>query len=93
MVGNSSAGIIEAASFGLPVVNVGRRQNLRERNANVVDVEPVAQAVDDALTRVRRQGRLPRQNVYGDGQAATRIVELLRTIPLDPSILAKANAY
>lgn len=93
MVGNSSAGIIEAASFGLPVVNVGRRQNLRERNTNVVDVEPVAQAVDDALTRVRRQGRFPRQNVYGDGHAATRIVELLRTIPLDPSILAKANAY
>lgn len=93
MVGNSSAGIIEAASFGLPVVNVGSRQNLRERNANVVDVESLAQAVDDALARVRRQGRLPRQNVYGDGQAAGRIVELLRTLPLDPSILAKANAY
>src|SRR5690606_38057240 len=38
MAGNSSAGIIEAASFGTPVLNVGPRQNLRERNANVVDV-------------------------------------------------------
>jgi GDP/UDP-N,N'-diacetylbacillosamine 2-epimerase (hydrolysing) len=93
MVGNSSAGIIEAASFGLPVVNVGSRQNLRERNANVVDVEPLAQAVDDALTRVLRQECLPRSNFYGDGQAASRIAELLRIIPLNPSILSKANAY
>lgn len=93
MVGNSSSGIIEAASFGLPVVNVGSRQNLRERNANVFDVEPRPQAVDEVLARVRQQGRLLRQNVYGDGQAAGRIVELLRTLPLDSSILAKANAY
>jgi GDP/UDP-N,N'-diacetylbacillosamine 2-epimerase (hydrolysing) len=93
MVGNSSAGIIEAASFGLPVLNVGSRQNLRERNANVIDVEPLAQAIDDALARVRRQGRLPRQNVYGDGEAAGRIVQLLRNVPLHPSILTKANAY
>ena len=93
MVGNSSSGIIEAASFGLPVVNVGSRQNLRERNANVYDVESRPQAVDKVLARVRHQGRLPQHNVYGDGQAAGRIVELLRTLPLDPSILAKANAY
>ncbi len=93
MVGNSSSGIIEAASFGLPVVNVGSRQNLRERNANVLDVEPRAEAVDAVLGRVLRQGRLPLQNVYGDGQAAQRIVALLRSVPLDASILAKANAY
>lgn len=93
MVGNSSSGIIEAASFGLPVVNVGSRQNLRERNANVIDVEPRPEALDVALERVHQLGRLPRQNIYGDGQASTRIVELLRTIPLAPSILAKANAY
>ena len=93
IVGNSSSGIIEAASFGLPAVNVGSRQNLRERNANVFDVESKPESVDAMLALVLRQGRMPRQNVYGDGQAAQRIVALLRTVPLDSSILAKANAY
>ena len=93
MVGNSSAGIIEAASFGLPVVNVGSRQNLRERNANVLDVEPRAEALDEALGQVLAKGRLPAFNVYGDGEASVRIVELLRTVPLDASVLAKVNAY
>ena len=93
MVGNSSSGIIEAASFGLPVVNVGSRQYLRERNRNIFDVEPHAQAVDAVVAQVLRLGRLPRHNVYGDGQAAQRIVTLLRTISLDASILVKANAY
>lgn len=93
MVGNSSAGIIEAASFGLPVINVGSRQNLRERNANVFDVEPRADVLDEVLPRLLKQGRFPCVNVYGDGQASVRITELLRTLPLDNSILAKVNAY
>lgn len=93
MIGNSSAGIIEAASFGLPVINVGSRQNLRERNANVVDVEARPAVLDETLDRVLRQGRLPSRNVYGDGQAASRIVQLLKTLPLDPSVLSKVNAY
>jgi GDP/UDP-N,N'-diacetylbacillosamine 2-epimerase (hydrolysing) len=93
MVGNSSAGIIEAASFGLSVINVGSRQNLRERNTNVIDIEPRPEMLDEALARVRKEVRQPGPNIYGDGQASKRIVELLRTIPLAPSILAKANAY
>ncbi|PYM52461.1 MAG: UDP-N-acetylglucosamine 2-epimerase (hydrolyzing), partial [Candidatus Rokuibacteriota bacterium] len=40
MIGNSSSGLIEAPSFGLPVVNVGSRQRGRLRGANVIDVEP-----------------------------------------------------
>jgi GDP/UDP-N,N'-diacetylbacillosamine 2-epimerase (hydrolysing) len=56
MVGNSSAGIIEAASFGTPVVNVGDRQRLRERNANVTDVGNGAVTIAAAL-RWRSHGR------------------------------------
>jgi GDP/UDP-N,N'-diacetylbacillosamine 2-epimerase (hydrolysing) len=93
MIGNSSAGIIEAASFGLPVVNVGSRQNLRERNANVVDVEARPAVLDEVVDRVLAKGRFAPQNVYGDGKAAARIVELLKTLPLDPSVLSKVNAY
>ena len=93
MVGNSSAGIIEAASFGTPVVNVGDRQRLRERNANVVDVPPEASALSTALDQALRHGRFEAINCYGDGQAGPRIVDRLVQLPLDASFLEKANAY
>jgi UDP-N-acetylglucosamine 2-epimerase len=89
LVGNSSAGIIEAATFGLPVVNVGGRQAGRERNANVLDVPfsaaAVRRGVRKALTdraflaRVRR-----RKNLYGDGRAAGRIVGVLEQLAAGP---------
>jgi GDP/UDP-N,N'-diacetylbacillosamine 2-epimerase (hydrolysing) len=93
MIGNSSAGIIEAASFGTPVVNVGSRQNLRECNANVRDVEAAPAALDAAIAGALGHGRHARTNVYGDGRAAARIVGLLTNLPIDSTILAKTNAY
>lgn len=92
-VGNSSSGIIEAASFGTPVVNIGSRQNLRERNANVVDVagETPMQLVT-AISEALGEGRFPETNIYGDGTAGQRITELLRTVPLS-SMANKCNAY
>ena len=94
MIGNSSSGIIEAATFGTPVINVGSRQNLRERNANVIDCEGQAASLEAALQRWRQgPARYPEANVYGDGQAGERIATLLATMPLDASILMKANAY
>lgn len=93
MIGNSSAGIIEAASFGTPVVNIGSRQNLRERNANVVDVPAtdlaLAEGVGDALAR----GRHPVANIYGDGRAGERIAGLLASATLDQALLMKVNGY
>lgn len=77
MVGNSSSGIIEAASFGLPVVNIGERQGGRERSGNVVDVPWEAGAIVAAIGAATRfQG----ENVYGDGRAAGRIVEVVMRI-------------
>ncbi|OZI68286.1 UDP-N-acetylglucosamine 2-epimerase [Bordetella genomosp. 1] len=94
MIGNSSSGIIEAASFGTPVINVGLRQNLRERNANVIDCDASTSGLAEALHRWRAgPQRFPAANVYGDGKAGERIVDLLTTMPLDASILMKANAY
>lgn len=93
MVGNSSAGIIEAASFGTPVLNVGPRQNLRERNANVLDVPAETAALGAAVARLLAQGRFPLQNVYGDGRAGARIARLLATEPLDAALLMKVNGY
>lgn len=93
MVGNSSSGIIEAASFGTPVVNVGSRQNLRERNINVIDVDLDPGRLGRAISTALGAGRLPAANVYGDGRAGERIVRLLRTISLDPASRTKVNAY
>ncbi len=93
MIGNSSAGIIEAASFGTPVINVGPRQNMRERNANVTDVDSTPVHLAEAIAATLNQGRFPPRNVYGDGQAAGRIARLLATAPLGPMLMMKVNGY
>jgi GDP/UDP-N,N'-diacetylbacillosamine 2-epimerase (hydrolysing) len=93
LLGNSSSGIIEAASFGTPVVNIGTRQNLRERNANVMDVPAKLNDVRAALADALSHGRYPSVNVYGDGQAGRRVVELLATTSLSSELMAKCNAY
>jgi UDP-hydrolysing UDP-N-acetyl-D-glucosamine 2-epimerase len=93
MVGNSSSGIIEAASFRLPVVNIGIRQRGRPTSRNVLDCgnrrEEIAAAMDEALSLEFRDGLEGLVNIYGDGHAAERIVERLKTLPLDDSTLIK----
>lgn len=93
LVGNSSAGIIEAATFGTPVVNVGGRQNLRERSANVIDVPAEQGAIASALRQGLERGHLPCDNVYGDGHAGERIVALLAALELGPAVTEKTNTY
>ncbi|MBK0394296.1 UDP-N-acetylglucosamine 2-epimerase [Ramlibacter algicola] len=93
LVGNSSSGIIEAASFGTPVVNIGSRQHLREHGPNVVDVPVDAAAIEEAVRKQVVHGRWPWENPWGDGQASGRITRLLSTIALDGSVLGKTNSY
>ena len=93
MVGNSSSGIVEAASFGTPVVNVGPRQSSRERNANVVDVPCLASDILAGLQRGLGAGRASAPNVYGDGRSGERICRFLESVDLDPAVLKKLNAY
>jgi len=98
MVGNSSSGIIEAPSFGVPVVNVGHRQDGRDRGDNVVDVPPDAAAIAGAVEQVCgsqafRCRLAERRNQYGDGQAGLRIAALLAELPLDPARLQKRPAW
>ena len=93
MVGNSSSGIIEAASLGLPVVNVGDRQFGRERSANVTDVPAKAAPVSRAIKAALASGRKVWRNVYGDGRAGERITALLAGLKLSRDVLKKLNAY
>ncbi len=93
MVGNSSSGLIEAPSFGLPVVNVGDRQRGRLRAANVLDVghdrEAIAEAIRRALDPAFRRTLAGLVNPYGDGHAAPRIARVLREVELGPRLTRK----
>ncbi|HEY0824809.1 MAG TPA: UDP-N-acetylglucosamine 2-epimerase, partial [Ramlibacter sp.] len=93
MAGNSSSGIIEAASFGTPVVNIGTRQHMREHGPNVVDVPADAAAIAQALRAQRAHGRWPCENPWGGGRAGERIAQLLARLPLGPGVLEKTNSY
>lgn len=93
MAGNSSSGLIEAASFELPVLNVGSRQAGRVRAPNVIDVEPDAAAIAAGLGRALdpdfRAALRGLSNPYGDGHAADRIVERLATVELGAGLVTK----
>lgn len=93
MAGNSSSGIIEAASLNTPVVNIGDRQNRRERSLNVIDVEPETTAIYQALKRAQIIKDKNWKNVYGNGGASEKIVKYLLEISLSRTILEKVNAY
>jgi GDP/UDP-N,N'-diacetylbacillosamine 2-epimerase (hydrolysing) len=93
MVGNSSAGIIEAATFGTPVINIGARQDMRERNANVIDVAADTDAIAQAIETALATGRSAPANIYGSGDADTAIATLLTQIPVGDRLGAKSNAY
>lgn len=93
MVGNSSSGIIEAPSFGLPVVNVGTRQDGRVRAANVIDVgyrrEQVLEGIERALDPSFHASLAGAANPYDAGAASELIVERLAAVELDRTLLTK----
>ncbi|MGD0479941.1 MAG: UDP-N-acetylglucosamine 2-epimerase [Terracidiphilus sp.] len=87
LIGNSSSGIMEAASFALPVVNVGIRQQGRERARNVIDTPAdtisIRAALERALDPAFRSGLAGMVNPYGESTAAETIARVLATVPLD----------
>jgi GDP/UDP-N,N'-diacetylbacillosamine 2-epimerase (hydrolysing) len=98
MVGNSSSGIIEAPYFGLPVVNIGTRQQGRQRAENVLDVPHDRDTIEQALRIALTDETFIQQarhctNPYGDGHAGERISEVLAQVPLDREFLQKRLAY
>jgi UDP-hydrolysing UDP-N-acetyl-D-glucosamine 2-epimerase len=86
MVGNSSSGIIEAASFHLPVVNIGTRQDGRIRTRNVIDVgyssDEIKKGIRKAVSDAFHASLADLNNPYGDGKASERIVSMLETVDL-----------
>ena len=93
LVGNSSSGIMETASLGLPTVNVGIRQEGRERPRNVVDagpdVESILGAIELASSAEFQRSLEGMANPYGDGRASEIITEVLTGVPLGEELLTK----
>lgn len=98
LVGNSSSGIIEAPSFHTPVINMGTRQNGRERAGNVIDVTFDQKEISNALLKALfDKGFIDsvKQCVspYGEGKTSEIICSVLRDIRIDNSLLAKSITY
>ncbi len=97
LIGNSSSGIMEAASFEVPVVNVGIRQRGRERARNVLDAEAAGESIREKIAIASapefRESLQGMSNPYGDGQAAARIVSVLTSVPLGEELLVKRATY
>ena len=98
IVGNSSSGLLEAPTFKVPAVNIGRRQDMRFRGINVIDVEfdedKITQAINRALSKEFKEYlKKECENPYGDGKSSERILSILMNTPKDDKLLVKKLTY
>lgn len=98
MIGNSSSGIIEAPSFQLPAINIGTRQEGRERADNIIqadyDREQIKKAIEKAIFDKKFKKRVREcKNSYGDGKTANRIIKILVKTKIDKKLLDKKISY
>ncbi len=97
VLGNSSSGIVEAPSFGIPTINIGDRQKGRDQSESILnclpDTESIVQAIrkaeDPAFRSVCKKVISP----YGDGHAAEKIAERIRNVVMEESIDLKKKFY
>lgn len=93
LIGNSSSGIIESSSFKLPVINIGTRQDGREKAENVLDVDYDKTEILDAIRYINskeyKNKLMECINPYGDGKSSERICDILKNIELDDDLLNK----
>jgi len=82
IVGNSSVGIRESSFLGVPSVNIGNRQNMRERGNNIYDVPYDRKEIVKGLKKQSDIGRFKSDNLYGDGNSGERIAKILATYPI-----------
>lgn len=93
IVGNSSAGLIEAAALRTPCVNVGPRQGGRQRPANVVDCDYGRANVEAAIRRALDLDLRSNRHPYGSGRTGPAVAELFAAVDLDAIPIRKRNRY
>ena len=93
LVGNSSSGLIEASYFGTPVVNIGVRQQGREKGKNVFDAKSESvTSIKHAITYALKKNPKPNY-LYGIGNTSQKIVQHLEKIKLNSELAEKQLAY
>jgi UDP-hydrolysing UDP-N-acetyl-D-glucosamine 2-epimerase len=97
IVGNSSSGLLEAPTFELPAVNIGRRQEGRYQGANVIncdhDIDQIIFSIKQAVSDEFKLKIRGMKNPYGDGRSSERIVSILKTISIDEKLLMKKITF
>jgi len=97
MVGNSSSGLLEAPTFALPAVNIGRRQAGRFHGANVINVGEeemdIVKGIEIALEPKFKEKLCNMVNPYGDGRSSERIVDILASVPINEKLLFKRMTF
>ncbi|NWO02289.1 MAG: UDP-N-acetylglucosamine 2-epimerase (hydrolyzing) [Idiomarinaceae bacterium] len=92
-IGNSSSGLIEAPSFGIPTVNIGRRQRGRVAGDTVIncdgDAESIKRSLDKALSSSFKKLCAQSKNPYGDGNSSKKIIDTLLSTELDNLVYKK----
>ncbi len=82
IIGNSSVGIRECSYLGVPAINIGTRQNRRERGGNVIDVDYIQKDIQQAMNNILEDGNRLESKLYGTGSSGLIISNLLSTVDL-----------
>lgn len=98
IIGNSSSGLLEAPTFKIPAINIGRRQDMRFRGINVIDVDFVEENILNAIKKAtsnefRKYLEESCENPYGDGYSSKRILEILNNTKINQNLLTKKLTY
>ena len=98
LIGNSSSGILEAPTFKIPAINIGRRQAGRLQATNVINSEFDATKITAAIRSAQSPSFIEEIsrtcfNPYGDGRSSKKIFDLLRTTKINDALLTKRLTY
>ena len=98
LIGNSSSGIHETATFKVPTINIGTRQQGRLRPGNVIDVDYEEYEITGAINKILNDKKFLKDvkyciNPYGDGKSASRIIDILKKINIGNKIIQKRITY
>jgi len=92
LIGNSSSALREGSFLGVPAVNIGSRQNTRERGLNVIDVQYDQDEIERAIIKQIGHGKYPEQQIFGDGNSAEKIANILANEEINiQKVLAYTN--
>ncbi len=95
LLGNSSSGVIEASYFDIPVINVGIRQEFRDRGNNVIDVTNETESIIKGIEKAfkLKNKKFKKNRIYGNGKSSSKIVKILENIVLDKELIQKQIHY